>query len=248
MSRVVPIAIILMLAFSASAQKRFKQQEIFVKRGTMNIQGGLSIPVMDFADDNFELASGYAQPGANIKLGLSYDIAPFLGLALQYQYNKNPFNNSGFLDDLKTVSAGSSLRFNSYTSDPWTLQGLMIGVYYPFKAYRTSIDFKVLTGFLTGVLPENTVNYTDLTVNRDLNIKQFEISNTSISYQAGLNIRYQLYKSLLLTGSADFTYTEITYRNIVIEDTYSKRRGYLPDYTQYYHIINLSAGIGIQFD
>jgi hypothetical protein len=236
-----------LLPLTLGAQ-RLNQQDLFVKRGMLGIHGGAAFPVLDFADDNFKLASGYAQPGYNLRLSLCYDVAPRLGLALQYQYNMLPFNSGDFLNDLRSVNGSYPFVFHSYTSDPWVLQGMMAGIYYPLRTYRTTIDLKLLGGFLTGVLPRNTTNYTYIPDNTNVNLVQHGADATNIGLTAGVAIRHQLYKNLLLIGSVDFTYTEIEYTNLVQTNTNTRLSYSLPNYTQYYHIINGSVGLGFQFD
>lgn len=248
MIRIACIIFLLLHCLYGHAQ-RMQQQDLFLKKGAVGILGGVAIPVLDFADDNLKPASGYATTGYNIKLGISYDLSPYIGLALQYQYTNTPFNSSEYLNDLRNANGTNGpFTFNSYTSNPWTLQGMMAGVYYPFRAYRTTVDFKLMGGFLTGVLPENTVNYTYKPNNVTLNVVQYASSATNLGVQAGFYVRHQLYKNLLLLGAADFTYTQIQYTNLTIEDTRTGATASLPNYTQYYHIISISAGLGIQFN
>jgi opacity protein-like surface antigen len=247
MIRFAGILIVLFVNIQCYAQ-RFKREELFVKRGMFGVMGGVAIPVMDFADDNFKLASGYATTGYNIKLGIAYDLSPDFGMALQYQFTNNPFNGKEFFNDIKQANNNNNIAFNSLSSKPWTLQGMMLGVYYPFRTYRTTIDMKLMGGFLTGNLPEYTISYTDKAQNTTYTQRQNETSATNFGFQAGVGIRYQLYKNLLLLGAADFTYTEIEYTDITVDLYPPGITLGAENYTQYYHIINISVGLGIQFE
>jgi len=243
------LIVLLLLNPGVYAQRaKVKPGDMFVKRGMIGVMGGVAIPVMDFADDNFKLASGYATTGYNFNLGISYDVSADLGLSLQYQFINNPFNSSGFLDDIRQANTNTNITFNSYTSKPWTLQGMMLGIYYPFRTYRTTVDLKLSGGFLTGNLPEYTISYTDNSRGITFTEKQNETSATNFGFQAGVAVRYQLYKNILLLGAANFTYTEIKYTDITVDLNPPGITVGVPNYTQYYHIINISAGVGIQFE
>ncbi|MES2779331.1 MAG: hypothetical protein V4651_05475 [Bacteroidota bacterium] len=246
-----PICLVLLLMYclQADAQKvrdkQIRDRQLFIENGLIDIQAGIAIPVMDFADNNFKKASGYATLGYAVRLGIRYDILPTFGLGLHYQYFQNGFDQSDYLDDMRTANKGVTI--NSFSSDPWNLQGMMFGLYCPLKSSRSSIDIGLAGGVLTGSYPENVLNFNDPTVpGRVYNIKQFETSAANFAFQAGVKMRYQLYKSIMLSASADFTYTEIDYTDIRAEETNSHVTIPLDTYTQYYHIIQLSAGIGIQ--
>src|SRR5690606_30237724 len=104
------------------------------------------------------LPAGYAKRGYHIKVGINYDVIQYLGFALQYLYNENPYNSDKLFADLRTHQTG--WHTNSYTSGPWKLQGVMLGLYYPFKTTKTTIDVRILGGFLSGVYPESVQNVT----------------------------------------------------------------------------------------
>ena len=95
---------------TCSAQK-LKQDYFFLKRGLIDVQSGLSMPVGDFALSNLTLPAGYAQNGYHVKAGLNYDVIPHLGFALQYQYTENPFNSNKFLSDIRAAYPGYSVQF-----------------------------------------------------------------------------------------------------------------------------------------
>lgn len=235
----------LMVGFSGFGQK-IKEDQFLVSKGLLSFQSGMAIPVSDFASKDLTLAAGYAMPGYNIKIGLSYDILPLLGVCLQYQYTQNPFDEASLLADYR--AADKSLQFNSFQSDPWKLQGMMLGFYVPLKSNRLSTDIRFLGGVFSGVLPENTINYSSVNTNNHFNFVQQESFATNFCFQAGVLVRYQLYKNLMFVGSADFNYTEIKYENLTATETIRNISLSLDPYTQYYHILNLSAGLGIQFD
>ncbi len=246
MKQLVCLFIYLATGFYSFGQK-IKDDQFVVSKGLLSIQSGIAIPVSDFASKDLTLAAGYALPGYNIKIGLSYDVLPLLGICLQYQYIQNPFDETSLLADYK--ASDKNIQFNSFQSDPWKLQGMMLGFYVPLKSNKLSTDIRLLGGVLSGVLPENTTNYHSANNPSNVyNLIQQESFATNFCFQAGVLLRYQVYKNLMLVGSADFNYTEIEYENLSAVETIRNVTISLNPYTQYYHIINLSVGLGIQFN
>ncbi|MES2558440.1 MAG: hypothetical protein V4590_01780 [Bacteroidota bacterium] len=236
--------LLLMCCLQAGAQK-IQDKQLLVENGLIDIQAGIAIPVMDFADINFKRVSGYAIPGYSVKLGIRYDITSFLGIGLHYQYFQNGMDADDYLSDVREANKGVTI--NSFSSASWSLQGMIFGFYMPFKSYRTSVDVGFAGGVLTGVYPESILNYNSPTIpNRVYNIKQFETSAANFALQGGVKMRYQLYKNMMLSASADFTYTEIEYTDIYAEETTTQTPIPLDAYTQYYHIVQLAVGIGLQ--
>jgi hypothetical protein len=229
-----------------SAQK-IKQEQFFLSRGLIDIETGISLPVKDYGLSELTLPAGYALPGYHIKLGINYDVVPFLGLAIQYQYIQNPFNETKILEDLRKNQSG--IVYNTYTSKPWELQGMMLGFYYPFKTYKTTIDIRVLGTLLNGILPASEEDVTVPSAgNTRYHFQQSETSSSNLGLQAGIKIRHQLYKKLILASSIDYTYTQINFKNIQVIETTTQTRIRINDYTQKFQLFNFSLGIGIQFD
>lgn len=233
-------------AFICTAQK-LTQDHFFLKKGLFDAQAGISLPVGDFALSDFTLPAGYAETGYHVKISLNYDVTSYLGFVLQYQYTENPFNSDKFLSDLK--GAHPDDQFISYKSDPWKLQGMLLGLYYPFKTAKTTIDVRLLGGLLSGVLPEDELNVTRPYLNnRNYNYQRSEVSASNLGFQAGIKGRHQLYKQLILTASIDYLQTKINFENIRVIDT-NIGVGYKDeDYTQKFQLFNFSLGLGIQFD
>lgn len=230
--------------------QKLTQDHFFLSRGLFDVQAGISIPVADYALSELTLPAGYAQNGYNIKVGLNYDVTSYLGLAIQYQYTENPYNSTKLLSDLHALQANSNdVIYNSYKSDPWKLQGILLGLYYPFKTTKTTIDVRALGGLLAGILPEAELNKTIPSLNNQtLNLKQYETSGSNFGFQAGFKIRYQLYKQLILSSSIDYLQTKINFENIRVIDTNTNRGFRAEDYSQKFQVFNFSVGLGIQFD
>jgi hypothetical protein len=236
-----------MMSVSICSAQKIRQQQFFLSNGAVDVQGGVSVPLGDFGLSKLTLPAGYALTGYNIKLGINYDITPYLGLAIQYQYIQNPFNNSKILEDIRQKS--TNITYNSYSSDPWKLQGMLMGLYYPMRAHKTTIDLRLMGALITGVLPgtDEDINVPSQN-NQHYHFKQLENSASGIGVQAGVKIRYQLYKKLILSMSADYTHVNIQFEDVKIIETIRNIRIAADDYSQKFQVLNFSAGIGIQFD
>lgn len=250
MKKLALVCLMWIPAFFCSAQK-LTHEQFFLSKGIFDAQAGLALPGGDFALSNIiQPEAGYAKSGYNVKIGLAYDVAPFLGLAVQYQYSQNPVNSSNLLADLQTAASSTvtDIAYNSYSSDPWRLNGVLMGAYYPFKAAKTTIDLRLMGGIFSGTLPQSVRNVTRPSTSETFNFKQIETKATDFGFQAGIKLRYQLYRQLVLSSSIDYTQVSFDFEDIRIVETYSNTSYRARDYTQKFQLFNFSVGLGLQFD
>jgi len=233
----------------------FKLDEAMLLGGQFSVVGGLSVPFKDFADKSFKLESGYANIGSTIKVGFSYEVAPFIGIVLQYNNFVHPFDKGDFISDFK--AARTDVTLTSFETENWRLGGMMLGFLYPLKMYRTTIDSYVGATLLHGVYPKNTIAFIEKQTMAPFQFLQDEVSGNNVGFQAGIKFRYGLFdkkfsrvklKNLLLIIAVDYLYTEIVYKDIIILEELRSLAFSVPDYTQQYQLINLSVGLGLQFD
>ncbi len=239
---------LILMGFSFVATAQLTRKEfVLSSKGLLDIQAGVSIPVLDYGLSKPTLPAGYAQTGYTYKIGVSYDVLPYLGLAFLYQYNNNPFNAGQYQSDVQAVN--TDLTVNSMRFNPWELSSTMIGLYYPFKSYRSSIDVRVLAGLCSGIYPESETNITYAQApNSPFNYKEFETSASAFGFQAGVKMRYQLYKNLMFCLAADYTQTKIEFTEIRGVETIRNISYSLDPYTQKFQIATITAGIGVKFE
>ncbi len=238
--------ILISYSFIANAQLA-RKEFVLSSKGLLDIQAGVSVPVFDYGLSKPTLPAGYAQTGYTFKTGVSYELFPFLGLAFQYQYNNNPFNAAQYQPDIQALNP--DITINNMHFNPWELRSTMLGLYYPFKSYRTSIDIRFLAGLCSGIYPENETNITALQApNRSFNFKESETSASAFGFQTGIKMRYQLYKNLMVCLGADYTQTKIEFTDIRGIETIRNISYSVAPYTQKFQIIHLTAGIGIKFE
>lgn len=251
MKKTVLVYLCLIQVMLCSAQK-FSQEEFFLSNGLIDIQGGWALPAGDFALSNIiQREAGYAKSGFNFKAGIQYDIAPFIGLALQYQYTQNPVDSKELMDDwhnAATTLGPTEYILNAYSSNPWRLNGVLMGIYYPFKTTKTTLDLRLLGGLFSGVLPESEENVTERSTSQTYNFKNIENKSSGLGFQAGIKIRYQLYEQLVLSSSIDYTQTTLDFEDNRAIDTYTNTSYKRLDYTQRFQVFNFSVGLGFQFN
>ena len=246
MTRIICVLVCVHI-FSNSYAQKIKENQLFTSNGMIDFQIGAAIPVLNFGLAKLTLPAGYAKLGYTLKLGMNYDVANFVGLAFQYQYANNAFNSENVLQDLQ--ASNSIQTYHNFSSNAWELKGTVLGLYYPFRSYKTSIDIRLMGGYFSGIYPESEINFTDpLNNNMRLNIKTIETSASNFGFQVGVKMRYQLYKKIMLSAGFDYTQTTIEFSNIrAIETNYNIPVKAKP-YTQQFQLINLMVGIGMCFD
>lgn len=242
--------IFLLISAESWCQHRFLPDSLYLKNGQIFAEGGVSFAVSDYGSAELTPAAGFAQTGFHIKLGLSYEVLPYIGFGLQYMYNHNPFDAATFLNKAsKEVLAqtNGNVMYTGYTSNPWVLHGVLFGVCFPVRSYKTTVTFGFYTGYLNGTLPSSTLEYTLRSSGTWVKDYFYEATAADPGYSFQLGIRRKLWNDFLICGRAEFLYAEQEYNNLAVTDMISGRSFQLPDYTQYYHIITLNAGIAWQF-
>ncbi len=241
---------LLLISGKSWCQQRFLPDSLFLKSGNIFAEGGISFAVSDYGAAELTRAAGFATTGFCFKTGLSYEALPYMGFGLQYMYNNNPFDASTYLS--KTAQAASAqtngnLIYTAYTSDPWILHGVLFGVCFPVRSYNTTVTLGIYAGFLNATLPTSTLEYTVRSTGAKGKDYFYEATAADAGYSFQLGIRRRLWRDFLICGKAEFLYTEQEFNYLIVTDLINGYSYRLPDYTQYYHIINLHAGIAWQF-
>lgn len=229
---------------SADAQSRVDLDKLFLKKSSISVAYGLSFPVLEFASSNLgEQSAGYAQTGQSLRICFSYESLPLLGVKLGYMQHIFPFNEDALLANYRVLNQPATVNYVDV--DDYYLQGLIVGFFVPLRYPRATIELGVSAGFATANLPQ-----LDFSVTSAASTQQFllpEATSRNLVYMAGMRIKHKLIRNVLITAEADFLYSEQTYKNLSLLVTPLRVRFLLPDYTQYYHAINVCAGLAVQF-
>ena len=224
---------------------------LFLKNGHVFLEGGVSVPVMDYASTDFNvLSSGFAQTGYSWQAGMQYDVLPWLGLGIQYFVNENNFDDAALARSYIELSANNTrlpIIYTGFQSDPWKMQGMMFGLYLPIRNYLSTFTIGMYAGYMNATLPASRLFITERSTGQSATIFQDEASGNDAAYYIFAGFRTRLYKDLLLTAKASFLYSEQRFEEISGYFTGLQQAVSFSPYTQYHHIINLNAGLGWQF-
>lgn len=245
----------LVVAQTVNAQRKFIIENALLMPGTFYAIGGAAFPQLDFADKSYKLESGYARTGSQFGIGFSYEVAPLVGVSLQYTHLQNPFDNANYTGDL--IAAYSNLDNLRFESKDWSLNGLLVGIYLPLKTYRTTIDIGASTGMVRGALPQFDWHYTVGNQQTPYHVRQDRVNEYNWGFAGNILLKYSPFdpkfsnspfrKCVLLFG-VQYLYTSLKYKNIVWTEMIRDISFSVDDYTQQYHLLQLQAGLGIQFD
>lgn len=226
-------------------------EDLFLKRGSFAVDGGLSLPVMDYGLSKLTTASGYALPGYQLRLNLSYEYTRFFGIKLTYFYNRNSFNDEGLKRDFEPIHTQifpgttlSNIRTASYHLD-----GLMLGLVLPFRTSDATYSFKIMGGILGSVYPQQEFEMLVQPAQRLLVLRVEEATANDLAYLTGVDMKFRITHDLLLSTYIDFLYSEQTYTNLRITNTQNGLSvPWSNEYTQYYHVIGAGIGLAWQFE
>jgi hypothetical protein len=239
-----------LLAFSAKSQKS-KIDYSYLKNGYMGISIGIGLPILEFASkDYFTPSAGYALPGYQWRIIAGYNVLPYLGVNISYINSKHTSDAATLLENYRKNSAfnlQSNDNIDNVTMGRYELDGVLAGVSYPFKTTKTTFDIYFNIGLANTVLPEIKL-FLDLYQLGKVALVIPEFTSHDFMYTTGIKVSHRAYKNILLCGMLDFLYSEQKYTNIYMYSVNNGRRFFIPDYTQYYHIISANIGIAVEFD
>ncbi len=239
------------IGLTTSAQRsretlREKHEEHILQRGFFGMSAGASFPVLEFGSTDFSVpSSGYAGTGSNLNFQFSYEAFDMLGLSATYNIQQWRVNSAALAADLQ--AANTSVQVQQLSMEDYRLSGMFLGVFVPLRMPNTTFEIKAQMGYNNGNLPE--LNYNVRISTGDIyRIQIKEVTASDPAYIIGMQVKRRLYKDLLITGYANFLYSEQRYENIYV---YNLTQGFAVrarDYTQYYHAINAGLGLAVQFN
>lgn len=214
------------------------------------LDAGYSIPVGDFASTELTDAAGFATNGYSISGGLLYDVFPLLGISIQYHQHQNGFNSNALFEKLAPAYASASnnnVVLQDFRSDSWSLKGVLLGIYLPIRHTKTTYWIGVNAGYMSAVLPESQIEYYIQSRGQQVKDLIYEGRADDAAYMVQLGVKRKLWKDVLVVGKAEYLYSEQLFTNLSGIDLVSQTLFYVPDYTQYFHMVALKAGFAWQF-
>jgi hypothetical protein len=226
----------------------------YLLSGYIGISSGLSIPVSDYASTEYtKYAASYAITGSLYRIQAGYEFLPFLGLRLAYINLKNGVNTKALQEDMNEYQTFSPFvsgnsEVTALSADNYEMNGVQLGLFYPFRMSKTTIEVFAEAGLTNTVFPEFRFTVLNTQTNDQFNFLTTSAKANQIAFSGGLLFRHKLYKNILLLGGGEFTYSEQEYtdRRFVFQQfgiAFS-----IIDYTQFYQMINLHVGLAYQFE
>ena len=241
---------VFLLTISAKAQES-KIDYSYLKKGYLGMSFGVGLPVLEFASKDYGTPSaGYALPGYQWRIFAGYNVLPYLNVRVSYINNKNDADVGELLIDSRINGAfgsGPYAYLENITTGKYEVDGVLLGVGYPFKTAKTTMEVYFNIGLANTILPE-TKYYFEQFQGRKVNLVIPILTSHDFMYTSGVQLSHRIYKNILLCGTLDFLYSEQKYTNVRFYNASNGNTWSLPDYTQYYHIINANIGIAVEFD
>lgn len=228
------IATLTILSCSVSyAQKAPSSFEI-----TLN--GGAAIPAGNFSKGDYaDDKSGFSKTGAHFNITGTYFIHKSFGIGALIGISQFGFNGAQSLSDGYKEDSGTDST-TLYTKGHTKNFSALIGPYYSIAAgKKTTIDLRVLGGYVSSNLAGFQVFYEDYTDNA---MTQKESSAGAFGFQAGAAVKYMITDKIGVHVNADYFSSkpkfDISYENFVVN---SGRR--LDQYNEAISGMNITAGI-----
>jgi hypothetical protein len=208
---------------------------------------GLSLPYGNFASTDTSgggIKSGFATFGYSGNLEGAYFPHPNIGIGSQFAVTTNGVNDSQNQALIKSGTGGTQWQFNI---TPWTSVYIVAGpiASIPFK--NSSLDFKLLAGYLNVSSP--AYNYNGTNNGYYLNFQQSSVSTESLIILPGINYRLFFSKRVGVKFSLDVMITNPSLYSTTV--SYSSNAGGVGSQSGNYTFtvpvgnINLSGGIFI---
>ena len=179
----------------------FRQEWAYTRRGYIGISVGAAIPTGNFAstdiDDEY---AGYAQTGFSLQLvNFGYRFGNRLGLAAMW-------SGAAFKMDAAAFGKSSGLGSNNFETDYWSSGALMAGLLVSVPSTIMDVDFRIMAGPSYGQSPE--VRYSGIIEGQYINFVQESGASYTFGFDAGVGLRFNLFKFLNLNLLFDYAYAK----------------------------------------
>ena len=243
---------LLLTVFFVSTVKSFSQDND--RKGFASINLGFSIPVGNFASNNFNSGeAGYATTGVFSEITFSHKIRPKFGITATSRGQANGVDVGAYAQDLANYFGSGNPSGNtsvSVESSVYSLSGIMAGLYGSFIiANKFSFEPRVLIGFSTATLPAMTITTYESKTKLTTFVSEHATS-VAFSYIIGAGARYDLSKKICMMLNADFYSTNAEWDNVqeigIGHITGDTEINYY-DFGQKFRSFNISTGLGFRF-
>ena len=233
------IAVFAMLVLAVS-QAGAQEGEIY-----MSINAGVSIPMLDYAQSDFDNeSSGFARPGGMLKLDFGYRLNDYLSLSAMLSGGMNRFDYVE-LQEWLTANFANTLPDTRWIveSKSWGLGGLLAGItgQLPFRYNKWYLEARLLGGLMYVYSPARYISGKE-TGKDDILINTEQYASPSWAIDGGLGIRYKHNRSQYFILGADYLLAHPKYNNV--ETTSSIGLETAESFSQRVSTLNISLGLG----
>jgi len=199
-----------------------------IPTGYISLNGGLGIPLGNFANPPFPKYGNY---GGNALPGGSFNISADLplnhtniGVALMLSSYSNQVNTGGYTSsfsasDSGQANSGIGTNFYSGQSDYYSTTTLMAGLFYTYPVGRISFDLRGMIGIAFCSLPD--INFFATYQGNQSDTWEISGSNsTGFAYDLGAGIRYGLRRNSCIMLNIDYMGVNTSYNTTIEHDYY----------------------------
>ncbi len=208
-------------------------------KGYIAITIGPSFPTGDFASTDVDNEkAGLAGTGAIFDLSYAHRLGKNFGIAAMLRGQSNPIDEAAFIAAAVNASPGISW---SIKSDPWSLGGIMVGVYgsFPIGSGKTAFEPRLLLGYMSATVPEITI--TGSAFGLSYSAVSESMSAGGFALMIGGNFRFNVGKKISLLTGLDIYGSSSEFQNVRTQ--YSDGSSDFNTFIQSFSSVNLNFGI-----
>jgi hypothetical protein len=212
--------------------------QIETDKGYIGLSLGASIPTGDFGstDENNQNA-GFAKTGTMIDLNFSYLLGKNFGISAMLLGQSNNIDVDALENEANFQIPGINW---TYSSDSWSVGGILIGGYASFPiGAKSSFDAHLMIGSLNTTLPsiQITGNFNGIT----LSSMSESQDDASFGILLGGGFKFNVSKYISILANMDIVGCTAKFENV--QTHYSNSTSEYSDITQNISTINFSVGI-----
>ena len=197
----------------------------FSQDNFLGINGGISLPVGEFASHDVITNSGYATPGLGEQIDLSISPHNYIGFAGSFQFRQNFINKGRYETDIYDYMQNNEASFPNDKSGlttkktntkMWSSYILMVGPQLTYPYGNIVAGIRALTGISAVVTPNNTNNfvyYDQSRTGKYTITSEVERKYLSVALSFGVFLRYVTKDDYVIMAGADYTNTNVRFTN-----------------------------------
>jgi hypothetical protein len=187
----------LLLIFPAMAQR-------------IDVQFGSALPGGSFGNNDVNKSdNAFATGGYTAGVQADYPAYKNIGITAKLNYSSFGFNQSDYQAQLNQNPA-SATSISVESNGGYSATSAMVGGYMTLGKKKLTVDFRLLTGFLT--LTDQGLTYTTSYSGQEYRQRTFSQKDAALAFGWGLTARYTFSCNFYVSANLDNTYASTTFR------------------------------------